>query len=429
MAHDRKSSRSFIKSTGRRSLACWLVAAMQASLIAACGDEPERETRAQVEPAPPVAADAGQPVAEHATRPADPHATPDAALPAAADAGSTANADASAANPGAAPPDTVAGPTTVAAAPRRRATVAQPVPEGAEARVLEYELRRQRVFVLAPRSGLSAGPVDVLVYFHGLHGYYWREDYRNAIRATELAVAIGEAGGRLIAVLPEARKGDADRARAWQRVVAAKGGFSKLVESALAHTAKELGLAGLEPRRIGVAAHSGGGAMIGRAVGERGGPASRLVTDVTLLDAGYAYSASWKALRDWLFTDPPGKNLRILWGGGDKAGYAVSFFSRKNSGKWCSLLKTYRGLERFAQKRGFSMTPEELPTLFELAGEPLQVVEVTRSRRDPSRLQVSIGALRGKGHYRLRDIGLEGCADSIGAGAAGLLPAGPAERD
>ncbi|MFT7580129.1 MAG: hypothetical protein ACI9MR_001796 [Myxococcota bacterium] len=300
----------------------------------------------------------------------------------------------------------------------------------AHADALQFKLDGQRIFVLAsghlaspapppPLDPSNPGPpaemapveVDVLVYYHGLWGYYSSRGFTNAIETTNLSEVVAGSDRPLVAILPEAKPGDADRNRAWQRVVTKAGGFERLVDSTLASLRAEHGLPELVVRDIAVAAHSGGGAMVGPSVAERGGRYHKHIREVTLLDAGYRYRRSVTQLKRWLLVGSGQRVLRILHGGSASAAYAVAYFSRNNQpARFPKGLRHYRGITAEARAEQLVLTAEALAD-FTLEGLSFDVLELTRGVHQTG-ATATWGSVQGKGHYAIRDAALGATARS-----------------
>ena len=297
-----------------------------------------------------------------------------------------------------------------------------------------YTLDEQRVFVVVPptMTGKSTGTsastaVDILVYYHGLHGYYRRAGKNNALTSVDLPAAIAAADRPVIAILPEAKRGDADRSRAWQRLVTKEGGFQRLIDQSLAHVQSTYGQAGLTPRRIAIAAHSGGGAMVGPSVAPRGGRYGALVDEVTLMDAGYPYKRAFNQLKTWLLDGDKPRTLRILHGGSAQAAYAVGLFSRDNDQTpRHRSLRRYPGIRPDATARKLKLTAAELGA-FKLDSLTFEVIELTRGA-DAAGVAVEWGAAESKGHYAIRDVSLGPAVLAVGTEAPrwSLVPAAAA---
>ncbi len=263
----------------------------------------------------------------------------------------------------------------------------------------------QRVFVL----GRPTGPaIDVVVYFHGLHGYFRGDPREDALVATAISKAVADRGD-LIAILPEALPGDADRLRANQRCVNRPGGMQALVDAALATLDTRDGPR-RTVRRIAVIAHSGGGAMVGPALSPEGGRYAGLVTEVTLLDAGYNYRKSWEQARDWLIANPRDKVVRVLTGGDADAAHAVRFFATQTHNRPSPFAK-------LLTQAGLELTREELARMA-IDSLQFEVLELTRGELD-GQLMLRVGSAKAKGHYPIRDAGLPAATRSLGAGPAG----------
>lgn len=266
--------------------------------------------------------------------------------------------------------------------------------------VVSFELDKQRVYVVMPSHPLGA-EVDVFVYLHGLDGYYWKKGKDNALDATGLATAIQATRRDVIAVLPEARKGDADTRVALLRVINKPGGLERVLDQALAEVARKTGRAAPRVRAIGIGAHSGGGGMIGPAIAGAGRYANA-IRDVSLMDAGYAYKTSFERLRAWLLVAPSGKTLRIFHGGDRDAAFAVKFFSREK-------------VTPFFQGALMTLSPETLGRV-EVQGMPFDLLELTRAEHQPDMIHARFGAALGEGHWKIRDATLPAAATSIGDG-------------
>ncbi|MCC6624559.1 MAG: hypothetical protein IT385_25145 [Deltaproteobacteria bacterium] len=280
---------------------------------------------------------------------------------------------------------------------------------------LELTLEGQRVFVLAPARVALADEVDLFVYLHGLDGYYWRRGKDNALEATGLAPAVATLDRDLVVILPEARRGDADRSVALQRVLNRPGGAERLIDTALAALAGHTGRPAPRVRAIGLAAHSGGGGMIGPTLAPEGGRFGALVTDVTLMDAGYPYRRSWELCRDWLAAGPAGKTLRIFHGGDAGASFAVGFFSRDNPAPRPAGLRRYTGVAPALAARALTLTPEQLGS-FEVGDLDFELLELTRADHPDGRVHARFGSALAEGHWRIRDATLVPAARAVGRG-------------
>lgn len=260
----------------------------------------------------------------------------------------------------------------------------------------------QRVFVLAPPSSGPGKVIDVVVYYHGLRGYYRGDKKEDALVATRIAEVV-RARGDLLVIMPEALAGDADRLRANQRCVNQPGGFAALIEAALA-------LSPAEVRHIGLIAHSGGGAMIGPSVAPEGGRFADEVTEVTLLDAGYDYRKSWESARDWLLRDARPKVVRVFTTGDAEASHAVRFFATTRGNRPSDFA-------RALSSAGRTVTREELAT-FTIESLRFDVLELARADKGGD-LILRFGSAQAKGHYPVRDTGLPAATRQLGRGPAG----------
>jgi len=282
--------------------------------------------------------------------------------------------------------------------------IASPASAGrASATVLQTKLicprAEQRVFVLAPRV---SGPVDVVVYYHGLRGYFRGDKKEDALVATRLREVV-EARGDVMVILPEALAGDADRLRANQRCVNRPSGFEALIDAALAVRPSEV-------RQIGLIAHSGGGAMIGPSVAPDGGRYGAKVTEVSLLDAGYNYRRSWETTRDWLVNDKRPKVIRVFTGGDAEAAHAVRFFATQRGTKPSPFANTL-------SSAGIALTHEDLAR-FSLDGLAYDVLELARGESGES-VVMRVGSAQAKGHYPIRNTGLPAATRRFGGGPDG----------
>lgn len=260
----------------------------------------------------------------------------------------------------------------------------------------------QRVFVLAPPSPGPGKVIDVVVYYHGLRGYYRGDKKEDALVATRLAEVV-KARGDVMVVMPEALPGDADRLRANQRCVNQPGGFAALIEAALALVPADVG-------HIGLIAHSGGGAMIGPSVAPEGGRFADKVTEVTLLDAGYNYPKSWESARDWLIRDTRPKVVRVFTTGDAEAAHAVRFFATTRGPRPSAFANALSSAGRV-------VTREELAT-FTLESLRFEVLELARADKGGEAI-LRFGSAEAKGHYPVRDTGLPAATRHLGRGPAG----------
>lgn len=260
----------------------------------------------------------------------------------------------------------------------------------------------QRVFVLAPPSHRPGARLDVVVYYHGLRGYYRGDKKEDALVATRLAEVV-KARGDLMVILPEAIAGDADRLRANQRCVNQPGGFAALVDLALALVPADVG-------HIGLIAHSGGGAMIGPSLVPEGGRFADQVTELTLLDAGYNYRKSWESARDWLIRDTRPKVVRIFTTGDAEAAHAVRFFATTRGPRPSAFANALASAGR-------TITREELAT-FTLESLRFEVLELARADKGGDVI-LRVGSAEAKGHYPVRDTGLPAATRHLGRGPAG----------
>lgn len=277
-------------------------------------------------------------------------------------------------------------------------------PLGASAAPLETRLTcagaAQRVIVLPPSK---AGPVDLVVYYHGLRGYYRGDGKEDALVATKIAAAVAKRGDVMV-VMPEAVAGDADRLRANQRCVNRPGGFEALVAAALSL------VPGADVRQVGLVAHSGGGAMIGPSLALEGGAYGAKVTEVTLLDAGYNYRKSWEEALAWLVRDQRPKVVRVFTGGDAEAAHAVRFFATRRGAKPSPFAKQL-------EASGVVLTPEALAR-FSLDGLDFEVLELARAEHGGA-VVLRVGSAVAKGHYPIRDRGLPAATRHLGRGPEG----------
>lgn len=260
----------------------------------------------------------------------------------------------------------------------------------------------QRVFVLAPPSHRSGERLDVVVYYHGLRGYYRGDKKEDALVATRLAEVV-RARGDVMVIMPEALAGDADRLRANQRCVNQPGGFGRLVDAALALVPAELG-------QVGLIAHSGGGSMIGPSLAPEGGRFADKVTEVTLLDAGYNYRKSWESARDWLLRDTRPKVVRVFTTGDAEAAHALRFFATRRGRHPSPFAKALTAAGR-------TLALEDLAT-FTLEGLRFEVLELARAEQGGEVL-LRVGSAEAEGHYPVRDTGLPAATRHLGRGPAG----------
>jgi hypothetical protein len=260
----------------------------------------------------------------------------------------------------------------------------------------------QRVLVLAPPAHRPGARLDVVVYFHGLRGYYRGDKKEDALVATRLAEVV-RARGDVMVIMPEALAGDADRLRANQRCVNQPGGFEALLNAALALVPAEVG-------QLGLIAHSGGGAMIGPSLAPEGGRFANKVTEVTLLDAGYNYRKSWETARDWLIRDTRPKVVRVFTTGDAEASYALRFFATRRGPRPSDFAKALTAAGR-------TLTLEELAS-FTLDGLRFEVLELARAEHAEA-VVLRVGSAQAKGHYPVRDTGLPAATRSLGRGPEG----------
>jgi hypothetical protein len=174
-----------------------------------------------------------------------------------------------------------------------------------------YHVDGLDLLVFLPKDGLKKTNVDVFMFFHGRGGDFTttkthtpgtNEYADNPAISAKIPDAVSKSGG--IAICPQGKqfKVDID----WGNIAA--GGFKKMVDTTLTRLSADLDRTDkpLTAGNVSLAGHSAGGNAMGQAALDTG------ATDVTLQEAGYGFTNSWKKLRDWFLLGQAPKTMRVI---------------------------------------------------------------------------------------------------------------------
>lgn len=177
----------------------------------------------------------------------------------------------------------------------------------------------QQCQVYVSPGGVTATP-DIFLFFHGHRAQYNIDDKQTGkgeISGLDVAAdAMTHARGKnVIAILPQGKlasgRGEQDRSHEGGYMPALQAGLPAFLSSVLGPLSKDLNMASLTPRHISIAGHSAGGYMGVHDAMSGAGELADEITDVTLMDTGYATS-HFNDTAKWMYTGGPGKSVRIV---------------------------------------------------------------------------------------------------------------------
>ena len=150
--------------------------------------------------------------------------------------------------------------------------------------------------------------------------------------------------------------------------------------------------------------------MIGASLAPEGGRYGAKVSELTLLDAGYAYRKSWEQARAWLLLRPTAKKVvRVLTGGDEDASYAVRYFARAGGPR-------KDPLGAALEASGTVLSVDALKA-FDLGGLTFDVLELVTGERPDAGIVLRMGSAQARGkktHYPIRDGGLPAAVRETG---------------
>lgn len=289
------------------------------------------------------------------------------------------------------------------------------------ARVIEAKVggATQQCQVYVSPGGVTATP-DIFLFFHGHRAQYNidpKQRGKGEISGLDVAAdAMSHARGKnTIAILPQGKlggsRGEGPLSEEGGYMAALQKGLPAFLSSILGPLAAELSVPKLTPRHISIAGHSAGGYMGVHDALRKSGDLADAITDVTLLDTGYATS-HFEDTAKWMYTGSPGKSVRIV---GSAKQIESTHKHRGTFGK--------SALDASAKKHG--CTTQAVSVAGDQRDADTKVVEHTRILKDGA-VQCDVlimmfdhfhNAVRD--HAPLRDRVLDDAILSIGEGAAG----------
>lgn len=174
-----------------------------------------------------------------------------------------------------------------------------------------YHIGGYDMLVFVPKGIESATNPNVFLFFHGNGGDYSTskthtpgtyEFKDNPAISANMNDAVANSGS--IAICPQGHH--EKMSTEWGGITADQ--FKGMVDQTLAQLSGDLGRADkpIKAGAVSVAGHSAGGAALGKAA------LGTDATDVTLQDAGYNFSNSWKSLREWFFDGTEPRTVRVI---------------------------------------------------------------------------------------------------------------------
>jgi hypothetical protein len=277
----------------------------------------------------------------------------------------------------------------------------------------------QQCQVYVSPGGVTATP-DVFIFFHGHRAQYHidgKQQGKGEISGLDVAAdAMTHARGKnTIAILPQGKLGsravDDDRTTEGGYMAALQGGLPAFVTSVLTPLAADLHMASLTPRHISLAGHSAGGYMGIHDALRKAGSMADAITDVTLMDTGYATS-HFDDTAAWMYSGSPGKSVRII--GSAKQITAT----QKHTGAFSP-----GALAKAAKAHGF--TVQDVGVSGDQRDKDTKVVQHSRIMKE-GMVQCDVLIMMfdqfhdaGRDHAPLRDRVMDDAILSIGEGAAG----------
>lgn len=186
------------------------------------------------------------------------------------------------------------------------------------------------VYVPPNFDGKNATTVDAVLYFHGDAADYAASEANNYKRENP-AIGMNLAGVKTsanrIIIAPQINEWQANGPKdeveenknsPWYLLQA--GDYEAIVKTVFTNLQSDYNNTSIKRGTFSIAGHSGGGKALGQAVQDLDSSGSGVVTDITLVEAGYrggegdgySFSKSFQMVRDWLLVGKPDKVLRVI---------------------------------------------------------------------------------------------------------------------